>query len=375
MKREKFSQQTIASYFNSYGYTLLTTYEKAKGFLTVRCEQGHESRVTYDGFKQRDDKRCHKCCGKIIKITFNDLVTLVSKEGYKLISDCIPKSVHQRVEAICPNGHTITLDYANFRAGKRCKQCHIEKRKQKTLQEHPVLSFFIETSTSFSALEQYSELKRTGVYGIYCLANNRVYIGSSSAKRGLIYRLRCHLADLKVGKHHSILLQRAWDKYGKQNFVFKVVEFVEPSQCVEREQYWLDYYDTSNPKKGFNISPTAKSQLGVKRRQESIEKHRMKMIGRKITEEHKKRLSEFNKGRVMSSESKRKMSESHKGVPKGDNRKKKILYEITSPEGMLFSSSSLTSFCSPLGLHVSAMTRVAKGLQENHKGWKCVQLT
>ena len=33
--------------------------------------------------------------------------------------------------------------------------------------------------------------------------------------------------QLKNNKHHSIKLQRAWDKYGEENFEFKIEEIVD----------------------------------------------------------------------------------------------------------------------------------------------------
>lgn len=79
----------------------------------------------------------------------------------------------------------------------------------------------------------------SGVYQIRNLINGKRYIGSAG-RRGVERRLREHRLLLERGKHHSARLQRAWDKNGADAFVFEILEECKPSQCLEREQYYLD---------------------------------------------------------------------------------------------------------------------------------------
>jgi group I intron endonuclease len=57
------------------------------------------------------------------------------------------------------------------------------------------------------------------IYKITNLENSKYYVGSSSNVK---VRFRDHQRKLNTGKHANIYLQRAWDKYGKDAFVFKV---------------------------------------------------------------------------------------------------------------------------------------------------------
>jgi len=100
----------------------------------------------------------------------------------------------------------------------------------------------------------------TGIYKITNLANSKVYIGSSavSIKR----RWYKHVSALKKGNHHSLKLQRAWNKHGKENFILEVLEECDPESCVTREQYWLDLYQSATT--GYNINHLTQSRLGVK---------------------------------------------------------------------------------------------------------------
>lgn len=132
----------------------------------------------------------------------------------------------------------------------------------------------------------------SGVYVIECLITHKVYVGSSVNIKD---RFKRHRYELNRDNHHSQHLQRAWNKYGKDSFVFMVVEEVnDESLIVEREQYWIDKLDAYN--NGYNTCPTAGTMLGFK-----------------FSDESKQRLSEIRKGFEHSEETKRKISESNKG--------------------------------------------------------------
>ena len=60
--------------------------------------------------------------------------------------------------------------------------------------------------------------KKYGIYGIRNKINNKIYIGKTMQSFG--DRWDCHRAMLNGGYHDNKHLQRAWDKYGKNNFEF-----------------------------------------------------------------------------------------------------------------------------------------------------------
>jgi group I intron endonuclease len=115
------------------------------------------------------------------------------------------------------------------------------------------------------------------VTGVYCFRNKingKVYVGSSGRDEGVPYRVDENLADLRKNEHHNIYLQRSWNKYGEENFTVEVLEFCSSETSLEREQYWLDFYDACNPAKGYNLCPVAGSRLGAKCTPEAIENMR-----------------------------------------------------------------------------------------------------
>lgn len=84
-----------------------------------------------------------------------------------------------------------------------------------------------------------------GVYKIINISNGDFYIGSSS---NLERREKEHFRLLAKNKNHSILLQRAYNKYGKNNFKFEILEECDKCDIIVLEQY---YMDKLNPK--YNI--------------------------------------------------------------------------------------------------------------------------
>jgi group I intron endonuclease len=147
---------------------------------------------------------------------------------------------------------------------------------------------------------------KSGIYLIKNIINNKVYIGSAI---NIDKRWKHHKKDLAKGKHHSCLLQRAWDKYGEQNFKFEIIEEVQnPVHLLSYEQVFLDYYKSYEDDKGYNICKIAGSRYGLKSSKETKQKLREAHIGKKFSEEHKKKIKEANVGRKLSQEHKNKLT-------------------------------------------------------------------
>lgn len=66
-----------------------------------------------------------------------------------------------------------------------------------------------------------------GIYKITNSIDNTNYIGKS---KDIKTRIRKHKYRLTYGIHHNTHLQRAWDKYGAENFLFELLEECEVEQ-------------------------------------------------------------------------------------------------------------------------------------------------
>lgn len=128
-----------------------------------------------------------------------------------------------------------------------------------------------------------------GIYSIRRCNSQRAYIGSAAR---IHRRWLEHLRSLRRGAHHSVKLQRAWNKYGEDNFRLTIIEIVSDiSILIDREQYWMDAL--SAYKTGYNTRPQAASQLGFRHSPETIKKFR----ARQCSDETRARISRAKRGK------------------------------------------------------------------------------
>lgn len=88
------------------------------------------------------------------------------------------------------------------------------------------------------------------IYKITNKVNNKVYVGQTN--RSLEIRWREHKS--RAGCHYTSHLYSAMDKYGIDNFIFEKIEEVAEDYLDDREKFWIEYYDSSNPQKGYNLT-------------------------------------------------------------------------------------------------------------------------
>lgn len=94
--------------------------------------------------------------------------------------------------------------------------------------------------------------KICGIYKIQNSINGKVYIGSS---KDIYRRWSDHKSSLKRNAHHSYKLQRAWNKYGADNFTFDIIQIVEDVCNLKNlEQTCLDSYKSYDFNYGYNVS-------------------------------------------------------------------------------------------------------------------------
>ena len=172
-----------------------------------------------------------------------------------------------------------------------------------------------------------TNLKESGIYTIVHILSGKRYIGQAV---NIYLRFNKHKTALRHNKHHSILLQRAWNKYGDEAFKFNILEIIDnPTKELleQREQYWMDFYQSYKLETGYNLHPASSSPLGYKHTDETKIKMAIRSTGRKHSKTTLKNLSDMKKGpknpmfgkkphnfgKSPSDESRHKMSLSRKG--------------------------------------------------------------
>ena len=110
-----------------------------------------------------------------------------------------------------------------------------------------------------------------GIYIITNTANGKRYVGSS---KRIDRRLSHHKWSLRSNRHHSVALQRAWNKYGEESFSFGVAAYVSESDRIWYEQTFLDSLETYLPANGYNLCKKADAPGSFERSEESRIKYK-----------------------------------------------------------------------------------------------------
>jgi group I intron endonuclease len=158
------------------------------------------------------------------------------------------------------------------------------------------------------------------VYAIENTVNNRCYIGSATDYKS---RWHTHRSSLRRGKHHSFILQRAWDKYGEGAFAFKVLVICAKEQRIEYENRLMAL-------QSYNVLRTAKEQL-VRGGWHHTEEFRQKIAGvhkgKALSAEHRQKLADAARKRVYDAASRQKARDRQLELLSSDAAYKQALYE------------------------------------------------
>lgn len=169
--------------------------------------------------------------------------------------------------------------------------------------------------------------KKSGIYQIRNLINNIIYVGSASL---LGNRKWQHFNQLILNNHPNKKLQNAFNKYGRENFIFEVLELCEKENLIHREQYYLNILLCANVnntffnKRGYNILRIAKNSVGFKHSEETKKKISEIQIGKKVSQKVKDLLYYYSKDRIVSEETREKSRLAKLGFKHTEETKEKL---------------------------------------------------
>lgn len=191
---------------------------------------------------------------------------------------------------------------------------------------------------------------KTGVYKITNKITKELYIGSTSSGKGFEYRWKAR---------YNKFFERAKKKYGKQNFLYEVVCFCYPEECLKYEQYYLDHYQPFPwTGKGYNICEKAGNTKGRICRKETRDKISKALSGEKHLYFGK---SSPAKGHKFSQESIKKLKKAHEKFYMAIERINKITGEVK--EYFLLKEAVKDGFSS------SSIRRCCLGTLKSHKNF------
>ena len=166
--------------------------------------------------------------------------------------------------------------------------------------------------------------------GIYCITNkinNKKYFGQSTN----IEERKKHYFN--YGDFPNDHLKNAFNKYGKENFEFKIIKYCKEKYLDRFEKLYIRTNDTMNPNKGYNKE--AGGNLNKHLSEETKRKISESCTGKKLTSETRKKISKSKSGEknpnygnpnnyTHSKETRKKISEAHIGKTLSEEHKKKI---------------------------------------------------
>lgn len=110
---------------------------------------------------------------------------------------------------------------------------------------------------------------KSGVYLLRNKVNGKIYVGKSVnlKKRFGSYK------NNETNKCHNQVIDRAIRKYEWKNFEITILEEVlDPILILDREAYWIKFYNCLDKKIGYNICPYGTNTVGIKASEETRKK-------------------------------------------------------------------------------------------------------
>jgi group I intron endonuclease len=163
--------------------------------------------------------------------------------------------------------------------------------------------------------------------------NGKTYVGSSVNLTIRFYKYYS-FTQLNSPTKRKTAIYNALLKYGFENFKLEILEYcVEGVNPVEREQYFLDLL-----KPEYNILNKAGSLLGFKHKAETLKFFKNE---RKVSDSTRENLSKVAVGRVLSPEHRKKLSEQKEGIKLSSITRAKISKAAVILRGVTISVKDL----------------------------------
>lgn len=174
------------------------------------------------------------------------------------------------------------------------------------------------------------------IYKITNTKTSKVYIGQTQKSLEERFTRHKELAKRKVNRY----LYDAINHYGEDNFIIeKIDEANTKVDLDEKEKYWISFYSSDNPEKGYNMTiggggGDTWSLQSEERKIERIERFKKKMCGRKVSIETIEKIRSKTKGKKRNLEQCKKMGK-HRRLKGEDNPMyNKNFLDMMTPEAI-----------------------------------------
>jgi len=197
-------------------------------------------------------------------------------------------------------------------------------------------------------------MKRIGIYQIRNTSNDQRYIGQSVNIANRWVRHRYHL---NKGVHKNLYLQRAWNKYGKDQFVFEILQECNPDSLDVIEEQYANLFQV----KLYNMTDDFTSRIGDKN----------PFFGRKHSDKTKAQMSLVKKGKYKGSKNPNFGGKNRKVVSvlmTGSKNCNSKLDEtkVVEIKKQLQSGAKQSEIAADFGVHPSAIAKINSGSRWSH---------
>lgn len=153
-----------------------------------------------------------------------------------------------------------------------------------------------------------------GIYKIENADSGTMYIGQSV---NIEARIKKHIRNLSNGCHENDYLQRSYDKYGKDKFIFEIVKECSREELNSQEIYFINSCNTLFPN-GYNLKTGGNVRIEYPEivRQKIGDGNRGKIVSEETKQKIKENSSRWNLGRAMPEETKAKIRATKAANPK-----------------------------------------------------------
>jgi group I intron endonuclease len=227
--------------------------------------------------------------------------------------------------------------------------------------------------------------KISGIYVIVNKINHKYYVGSSN--NIINDRWYNHLMTLNGNRHSNHHLQRSWNKYGKDNFEFYVVEYANINDLLVVEQKYLDYaklqrervYNQSFISGRIEMTDEIRKKISMSQKgKKCISNYDRWVIkfGKEVADEKHKQCNDKHKiimlnnnhfkGKNHSIESLKKISDASLKNCKNYN---KTIYHFQNIETLEEFTGYKKDFVRKYSLNPSSINYVITGKRYHHKNW------
>lgn len=123
---------------------------------------------------------------------------------------------------------------------------------------------------------------------IYKISNNfdnKLYIGLTTKKNAKERWYQHRYLARHLSTSDKSYLHRSMNEHGVDNFTFEIIEEVEDEKLPEREQFWINQYNTYIPN-GYNLTIGGEGTPGFSRPQSEEERKKKGESIKKFRAEH-----------------------------------------------------------------------------------------